>query len=190
MELATIIVICIVIALVALIGGTLSINTGLININYKRSNDIYSSLVRLSKTYTELINNANECILKNQMIYAESAISEINNHINNNDSNLDIYHKAYVYYIIKNIIKTHCITNGFDSMDPGQFSKYVGNRIDLIREKYKEIVSSEYLDSHDFSEKIADVYHHALSCSNHWKSKIKELTEQRDLEIEKLIKGK
>jgi hypothetical protein len=190
MEPLTIFIIVGIIAAAAIVGGTVSINTGLININFKKSRDTYSALSHIAQEYTRKITMAENNILKNQMIFAESAINEINNHIQNNGADLDKYHKSFVYGILKNIVKTHFMTNGFDSMDPGQFSKYVGNRIDLLRDKYKELVPSEYLDTHDFSEKVAEIYHHALACNVHWKEQISNLKRERDRKIDELIKGK
>jgi hypothetical protein len=186
MDLTTIIILA-VCAILAAIGVPVSIKTGLININFRKPPTDFFRITNLVEKYVRDIEKASNNILKNQMMFAEATIQEINCHLENNGE-IDRNEAAFVYDIIKNVIKSHFISNGLNDMDGVAFSQYVGTRIDLIRNKYKELVKSDYIDSHTFSDSVAEIYNHARSCSDYWKCKIKDLETKKNEEIEDIIK--
>jgi len=136
-----------------------------------------TNAINIAEHYTKEICKAQNSILKNQMNYGEKILDDI----------ADICHiKKQDLYIAKLKLKIAFKENGIEALDAESFSRYVGLKIDLLRSEFKLLTTDLYINSPDFSDKVGDMYNHALNCSNYWYKKVSELEAEKEIELEEI----
>lgn len=166
--------------LLAVLGQQVSVKTGWFSLSFSNNKDRFNKIIELTKKYILDRVTAENNILSSQMKYAELVISDICD---------TIQADRHVYEVIKMQFKACLLENHLKEKTPEEFSRYVGVNIDAIRDSLKKFKPHNYLDTPQFSDKVGEMFNHALACTSHWSECIIKLDSKYDEEIKELTRS-
>lgn len=165
---------------VKIFGLDLSFSKSTNNVN------IVHQIVHLALDHNKELNDNQTKILHNQMTYAEGILSRIEAKLESEVSNDKI---ILVQLLVKDILKDSFKENGFSSYGPTDFANYIQNKISILRKLYNDNIGvTKFIESHDFSMLINDLYAHSSNCCNYWTNKSKDAINTYQKQYDELIK--
>jgi len=177
------IIVLIVVILGVFLGYNVTFSGGKIELKRAKLSRVISETEEACKVYLKLVEKYKNSILKQQMTLAESTIHEICRKI-------DAPRQTYDLIMLK--IRCKFKENGIGCLDSGQFSKYVGQAIDEIRDIIRnetDIEDIEFIISPEFTNRIANIFNEGLDAYNHWNSRSEQAEEALQLRLEEIRNG-
>lgn len=173
----------VVVMIAIVLGKTVVFSNGIITISSLKNKRALHDIMENCKNYYQRINLNNTYILRNQMTHAEGIIKEITN-------KCECPRYVYDYIILK--VRSKFKENGLGTLNSEEFSRYVGSCIDLIRDIILESNpdAGPYVNSSDFSNKIASIFNEGLGTYNYYKDQNDRLERQLNERLEHIKNGK
>jgi hypothetical protein len=142
-------------------------------------------LVHLALDNQKEVMENNNNILKNQLIYAEGILTKIESKLLLELPKDKIYQ---VQIIVHDILKDYFKENGFSGMNGTEFSNYVANRTEQLRKVYRDSIGeTKFIESHDFSSMMLDLFNHSTNCAIYWANKTTESINKYQKEYDRMI---
>lgn len=143
-------------------------------------------LVHLALDHQKEIFDNNDQIIKNQMTFCDGILMKIANKL---EVEVPKDKVIIIQHLIHEIVRDSIKENGFTGMGPSDFAQYVSTKTLSLRQAYSEnIGQTKFVESHDFSNLILDMYTHAANCANFWTEKSVQSTIKYQKDYDEKIK--
>lgn len=190
MDPTTIIILsCLVVAILGMfLVNKLKLKVFGVDLSYSKADNANKvhEIVHLALDHQKEIFENNSQIIRNQLTFADGILLKIANKL---EIEVPKDKVIIIQHLIKEIVRDAVKDNGFANMPSADFAIYVSNKTSQLRQVYTENLGlTKFIESHDFSSLVLDLFTHAANCAKYWSTKSANAVIAYQQAYDKLIK--